>query len=658
MPFIKEIKEDNTKFGNDKKIFCKVFNDLIENILIELKLILEKDKSKENQIGSYIDLINSFIFSIIVKSNFKSNLEQISDNLIEIYKLSPKLLSSFIDEYIEKKKDIILNSFLLVQDKELGTSIGIYISKALCESMDNGINIEKTEQIIKFFLSIIPVQLSKKWNYMLYYNLFLLNLIKGSEKMKNYFYDKKLISKCIDFILGEESPIYQGDKRTTMKNIKGRFEPLIEIISILYENSLNKKLSVLDLKCIECEKFYKKVIDNNYNNYFLGKLISLQMNKNSNSNDKIKEFSDNILKYISQKINNISTITEAVESINLIYEILINNNEEEEFKRIKNEILLGIPILNIDENKFNNKFYSIIDNEKESILQKISVLFTSNKDFVGVAKCFLNLILNSENVFEYLIQLPSLHNFNNNFIQFFIERCENLIEKTKLLKEKKEDENVIIAKEDIELIQKIKEKYNLNNEKIKEKKMFVISENISLIINENQNLKVFKSIIEYITEEIDEKINLNDIDYYSKNINEKKNEIRKIESYEECISKNKEIYKSLIRYFIISDIDCEINLIYHPFIDYKMKYYLKKNKITEILVLDSNNSNINDNNINIQKLNEEINNKLIGGEYENNNINKDVDMEKCIINCPICGELNEINENSEMKCKFCESNLF
>ena len=524
--------------------------------------------------------------------------------------------------------------------------------------MDNGINIEKTEQIIKFFLSIIPVQLSNKWNYMLYYNLFLLNLIKGSEKMKNYFYDKKLISKCIDFILGEESPIYQGDKRTTMKNIKGRFEPLIEIISILYENSLNKKLSVLDLKCIECEKFYKKVIDNNYNNYFLGKLISLQMNKNSNSNDKIKEFSDNILKYISQKINNISTITEAVESINLIYEILINNNEEEEFKRIKNEILLGIPILNIDENKFNNKFYSIIDNEKESILQKISVLFTSNKDFVGVAKCFLNLILNSENVFEYLIQLPSLHNFNNNFIQFFIERCENLIEKTKLLKEKKEDENVIIAKEDIELIQKIKEKYNLNNEKIKEKKMFVISENISLIINENQNLKVFKSIIEYITEEIDEKINLNDIDYYSKNINEKKNEIRKIESYEECISKNKEIYKSLIRYFIISDIDCEINLIYHPFIDYKMKYYLKKNKITEILVLDSNNSNINDNNINIQKLNEEINNKLIGGEYENNNINKDVDMEKCIINCPICGELNEINENSEMKCKFCESNLF
>ena len=42
--------------------------------------------------------------------------------LIEIYKLSPKLLSSFIDNYIIEKKEIILNSFLLVQDKELGSS--------------------------------------------------------------------------------------------------------------------------------------------------------------------------------------------------------------------------------------------------------------------------------------------------------------------------------------------------------------------------------------------------------------------------------------------------------------------------------------------------------------------------------------------------------
>ena len=658
IPFIKEIKEDNIKFGNDKKIFSETFNNLIENILLELKLILEKDKSKEDEIGSYINLINSFIFSIIVKSYFKSNLEQISNILIEIYKLSPKILSSFIDNYIDEKKDIILNSFLLVQDRDLGISISNYISKALCESFDNNINIEKTNKIIKFFLSIIPVELSKKWNSMFYYNLFLLNLIKGSEKMKNYFYEKKLISKCIDFILGNESPIYQGDKRTKFNNIKMRFEPLIEIISILYEYSLNKKLSVIDSKCIECDKFYKKVIDNNYNNYSLGKLISLQMNKKYNSDNKIKEFSDNILKYISQKINNISTITEAVESINLIYEILINNNEDEKFEKIKNEILLGIPILNIDENKLSNKFYSIIDNDKESILQKISVLFTSNKDFVSIAKSFLNLILNSKNVFEYLIQLPSLHNFNNNFIQFFIDRCENIIEKTKLLKEKKEDENVINAKEDIELIQKIKEKYCLNsNEKINEKKMFVIFENTSLINNENQNFKVFKSIIEYVPDEIDEKINLNDIDYYLKYINEN-NEIRKIKSYDECISKNKDIYKSLIRYFIISDIDCEINLIYDSIIDYEMKYYLKKNKISEILVLESNNSKINDNNINIKKPNIDINNKLIGGEYENNNINKDVDMDKCIINCSVCGELNEINENSEMKCKFCESNLF
>ena len=659
IPFINEIKEDNSKFGNDKKIFCQDFNDLLENILIELKNILEKDQSKEDKIESYISIINSFIFTIIVKSYYKSNLDNISNLLIEIYKLSPKILISFIDNYLEPQKEIILNSFLLVQDRELGNSIGNYISKAICESIEKDINSEKSYKILHYFLSIIPVQLSNKWNYMLFYNKFLLNLVKGSEKLKDYFYKNKLISKCIDFILGKESPIYQGDKRTTMKNIKGRFEPLVEIISILYEYSKDKKLSNIDLKCIECDKFYKKVIENNYNNYCLGKLISLQMSKNfNNTEEKIKEFSDNIFKYISiQKINNISTITEATESINLISEILMNNNENEEFKRMKNQILLGIPVLNIDDNNLNIKFNSSIENNKESILQKISTLFTSNRDFVGIAKTFFSLILNSENIYDYLIQLPSLYNFNNNFVEFFINYSENVIDKTKLLKEKKEDENVINAREVIELIKKIREKYNISTDKINDKKMFLIYESCSSINSENENIIVYKSKIEYVSNEIKEKINLNDIEFY---INENNNRIRKIKSYDECIFNNKENYKKIIRYFIISKIDCEIKLTYSPFIDYEMKYSLKKNRITEILILDSISKKleINDNNLIIKDIILEKNNQLPAiNDYEEE-VNKDVDMDKCIINCPICGESNELNDNSLMKCKFCESNLF
>jgi hypothetical protein len=91
-----------------------------------------------------------------------------------------------------------------------------------------------------------------------------------------------------------------------------------------------------------------------------------------------------------------------------------------------------------------------------------------------------------------------------------------------------------------------------------------------------------------------------------------------------------------------------------------MKYSLKKNRITEILILDSISKKleINDNNLIIKDIILEKNNQLpVITDYEEE-VNKDVDMDKCIINCPICGESNELNDNSLMKCKFCESNLF
>lgn len=61
-PFINEIQEDNFKFGNDKKIFSQNFNDLIENILLEIKEILNNDLSKIKEINEFINIINSFFF--------------------------------------------------------------------------------------------------------------------------------------------------------------------------------------------------------------------------------------------------------------------------------------------------------------------------------------------------------------------------------------------------------------------------------------------------------------------------------------------------------------------------------------------------------------------------------------------------------------------
>ena len=659
--FIKEINEDNLKFCNDKRVFSQFFNDLIENILNELKVILDENNKKENEINTYINTINSFIFSILFKSYYKSNLEKITNILIEIYKLSKKILSSFIDNYLEPQKENILNN-LLILDKDINNSISNYISKSISEAINKEIYQEKIFDIINYFLSIIPVELSKKWNSMFYYNQFLLNLIKENEEIKSFCLKNNLISKCIDFILGEESPIYKDDKRTSMKNIKVKFEPLVEIISILYEFSRynNSNLSDEDIKCIECEKFYKKIIDNNYNNYSLGKIISHYLMEKKLIFEYESPFINNLLKYISiQKINNISTTNEAIELLNLIYEILKNNNDDnEEFSRIINQIFLGIPILNFEENMIGIKFLSAFSNEIETIIYKISILFSNNKEYFTIAKIFLSLILESNNVFNYLQSLPSLNNFNNNFIQFFINRTENIIEKTKILKEKNEDENIINAKEVLEIIQKIKKKYSLLNEKIMDEKMYFVYDKRQIFCNINDLIIIYKSNIEYIIDENNGNLNLNDINF---NLNKVSN-IKKMENYDSLVFKNNDNIKKLTRYFLIANNNCELILSYPPFIDYDMFFNIKKNKIYDIIIVDSivDKENINDKNLNINKIMTYTTTtikQVKSNNYEEKK-NKDVDMEKCVINCNVCGEINEITEYSEMKCKYCQSDLF
>ena len=664
--FVKEINEDNSKFCNDKRVFCQFFNELIEDILNKLKVILDEDKNKENEINTYINTINSFIFSILLKSYYKSNLEKITNILIEIYILSKNILSSFIDNYLEPQKEIILNNLLII-DKDLNTSISNYISKSISEAINKDIYQEKIFNIINYFLSIIPVELSKKWNCMFYYNQFLLNLIKENEQIKAFCLNNNLISKCIDFILGEESPIYKDDKRTSMKNIKVKFEPLVEIISVLYDFSRynNTKLSDDDIKCIECEKFYKKIIENNYNNYSLGKIISIYLMDKKLIFEYENSFINNLLKYIiTQKISNISTTNEAIELLNLIYEILKNNNDDnEEFSRIINQIFLGIPVLNTEQNNLGIKFFSAFSHDIETIIYKISTLFSNNKEYFNIAKIFLSLILESNNVFNYLQLLPSLNNFNNTFIQYFINRTENIIEKTKILKEKNEDENLINAKEVLEIIQKIKKKYSLINEKIINDRMYAIKVSSAILTQINNFLIIYSENIEYIIDEYNGKINLNNVDFYKKQCKEISTiSNRIISDYDSLILKNKDDYKMIKRYFLISNTNCELILSYPPFIDYDMVFNIKKDKVYEIIALDIilNKEKINNKNLTINKVYTFVNkndNQISTSNYEEKN-NKDVDMEKCVINCSVCGEINEITENSEMKCKFCQSDLF
>ena len=93
-----------------------------------------------------------------------------------------------------------------------------------------------------------------------------------------------------------------------------------------------------------------------------------------------------------------------------------------------------------------------------------------------------------------------------------------------------------------------------------------------------------------------------------------------------------------------------------------MFFNIKKNKIYDIIIVDSivDKENINDKNLNINKIMTYTTTtikQVKSNNYEEKK-NKDVDMEKCVINCNVCGEINEITEYSEMKCKYCQSDLF
>ena len=192
--------------------------------------------------------------------------------------------------------------------------------------------------------------------------------------------------------------------------------------------------------------------------------------------------------------------------------------------------------------------------------------------------------------------------------------------------------------------------------------MYCICDSPTILNNINNILNIYTENIEYIIDKYNGSINLNDVNFYYKKNNNQTNIIRKIENYDYLIDKHKDNYKMIKRYFLISKTNCELILSYPPFIDYDMVFNIKKDKTYEIIVLDPivDKEQINDKNLTINKLVSyqiKNDNQVISNNYEEKS-NKDVDLEKCVINCPVCGEINEITENCEMKCKFCQSDLF
>jgi len=97
--------------------------------------------------------------------------------------------------------------------------------------------------IINYYLDKIPVELSKDWIKMEYYNNFICVLIENSDKIKEIFLSNNIITKIIDFILGKESPLYKEgkDERCDNKQNEGNLNKLVKSILLLYKYHLNKK---------------------------------------------------------------------------------------------------------------------------------------------------------------------------------------------------------------------------------------------------------------------------------------------------------------------------------------------------------------------------------------------------------------------------------
>ena len=77
--------------------------------------------------------------------------------------------------------------------------------------------------VIQFYIDKIPVEISKKWLDTGSFNYLIMVLIENSDVIKKTFINNGMITKLIDFILGRNSLIYQGDERTENKYNKRKF---------------------------------------------------------------------------------------------------------------------------------------------------------------------------------------------------------------------------------------------------------------------------------------------------------------------------------------------------------------------------------------------------------------------------------------------------
>ena len=681
IPFKSMILEENIKLCNDRKIFSYAFEDFIVQITKMIEISLETKNAISVNYIPIIQLINDYLLNIFSVCWFKNYLYHIVDNMIFIINKLPNILPYLIKDIIEPKKEIILYDYFLVKDVKLGEAFSFYFGKILALSIEKNIESETAVKIIDFYMEKIPVDISKKWMDMVFFNNFVYVLVENSEKIKKKLLTEEILSKLIDFILGKESPIYKGDERNDNNNIKGRFGPIVKSIALLYEYYINNKDKEEDLKISDQDElminhlpFYEKIMLDNYDEKSSSLLIQLKLNSTLNANAPMdKETIDIIIKL---KIPSSKSVENIISSISLIDKILSGFNDKKEIMNI----IFGIPSIFLENEEAKFCYVSGGYFNYYSILQNIASYNQINDETIPLLLNIFKLIFKYPDVYSYLNKLPAPNSYTYTYIEYLIKLYIEAKDKASINNDKANEEKNNYDELNA-LMTDFCKKYDIDLEKIKIDKRICVSYHMYIFMIKFDLIKEMKDLSQDILNVLKncedkikffyimfkyyliEKVNNFDLKFFSEKIN-----IQYHSSSEKTsnLSNLNLPEHSLEGIFIQGNKDCNFSFSIEPYINSTMEVSIKENekyilfiKDYNLLVNDSDSNNDILIDFDLSKLKVNELQKYSKGKSKISENNKIQTNENAvIINCPLCGTPNAIDEdNQTFTCIVCSASL-
>ena len=688
-PFLNAILLENIKQCNDIKFYNKNFVKFLKNETDLLKEIIFYDLNNE-KINEYIPIlkaINDYIIHIVSFSVHEEFSDYIIFNMISIYEVAiPKdLLTYLIKDIIEPNKEHFYQNYICSKEYKKGSILSQYIGRIICCCINNDIETELCMKIIQFYLDKIPVEITKKWLDMEAFNYLILTLVDYSDAIKKSFINNGIIAKLIDFIMGKESPLYQGDERIENKNNKPKFGNIVRAIALLYGYYCDNwekgevKLSKSDLIMINNFKFYEKVLIEDYNsensNLLIDNKMKLDMILNNKEEENKDEFKDQIIDILlKNKIPIITKKDEIISGLNLVIHIIQKFSEiyaENTPKLLeKLNILLGCPVPTSDAEKAEIKYISGKYQDKYTILSKIYSQKDLSKDNFELLKSIFNLLNINQTVFNFIDKLPAPNSYHYSFVDYCIKLNSLVLKGLKDESDAMDDLEMKNPYKEFEtLVNEICKKNNkdinniINNDKIDPNNTLAFTEyefnQIKLPLSEKVNIFLMK--LHYISDKTETKTDLpffSHVNYFTNLVSRKVDTIKeKEQNY--IHSKSHAAFCILI----YSKEDLDININFEPYINSSMHITAKKEYhyfiySTSIDDKDKDVDNLNDKAFEFEKLKVSTEESKVlalpqGGE------NNDGNNEGCMMNCPACGNVNILDEsNAEFKCVYCESPLF